>query len=136
MATTRRQTRQTTTPDLKIQYLISKNDGSDFIIEVPADWKLTFGRVNPALSDERGYHSANGHCVRVWEGERLRAVFGDVTGMRDMTIPLARKVVQTESESSYKSDSLGNFEANSSRKLLDQGFVLEPDEDPFDDSSG
>lgn len=124
-------TRQRKNPEEKIQYLIQQARGEDFIIEIPAYWKVTFGRVNPALEGERGFNSTNAHCVRVWEGEKLRAVFGNATGMRDLSIPLARKVVRTESEETYKSDSLGNFDLKSSRKMIDQGYEVVEDDDPF-----
>lgn len=127
-------TRQRKNPEEKIQYLISNTKGEDFIIEIPAFWKVTFGRVNPALEGERGFNQTNGHCVRVWEGEKLRAVFGNATGLRDLSIPLARKVTRTESEETYKSDSAGNFTLNSSRKMIDSGWDTEtiPDEDIFE----
>lgn len=115
--------------NVKINYLISNADG-DFVIEIPATWKVTFAYVNPESAGERGY-GRQAHCVRVWEGEKLRAVFGNCTGLRDLSIPLARKVVQTESESHYKGDSLGNFESSNSRKMLDMGFEVEEGESPF-----
>lgn len=114
-----------------IQYLVGCTKG-DFVIEIPATWKVTFAQVNPDPSGNRGYND-NAHCVRVWEGEKLRAVFANCIGLRDMSIPLARKVVKTESESEYKSDSLGNFTSASSRKMLDMGFVVEAEDDPFDE---
>lgn len=129
--TSEARTRQRKNPEEMIQYLVSSSSGEDFVIEIPAFWKITFGRVNPALEGEGHFNRANGHCLRVWEGEKLRAVFGNVTGVRDLTIPLARKVIKTESEQTYKSDSLGNFQASSSRKLLDEGFIVEEDSDPF-----
>lgn len=126
-------TRQRSNPEEKIQYLVSHSGGEDFVIEIPAFWKITFGRVNPALSDDRSFHNGNAHCLRVWEGEKLRAVFGNVSGVRDLSIPLARKVIRTESEHQYKEDSLGNFTSKSSRKLIDKGFEAEDVEEiPFD----
>lgn len=115
--------------DVKINYLISNSDG-DFVIEIPATWKVTFAYVNPESGSRDGY-GRQAHCVRVWEGEKLRAVFGNCTGLRDLSIPLARKVVQTESEAHYKGDSLGNFEQASSRRMLDMGFEVLEEDDPF-----
>jgi len=113
----RKPTRQSKDPTEMLQYLVKCTDG-DFIFEVPAFWKVTFAEVNPARQSgmERGPRA---HCIRIWEGEALRAVFCNCIGLRDLSVPVARKVVKTESKSEYESDSLGNFSSSSSRKLID-----------------
>jgi hypothetical protein len=75
-----------------IQYLINKghNGSGDFIIELPANWRLTFSGVNPANVHDTGW------CVRVYEGEKLRAVYPAVLGFRDLSIPMARKLAPGE----------------------------------------
>src|SRR3954469_5936912 len=71
-----------------VAYYVSVGRGEDFILTVKANWKLTFGAVNPG-----GQVSGRDmHCLRVWEGEKLRAVFCDVRGFRDLSLPLARKI--------------------------------------------
>lgn len=101
-------TRQRKAPDEKVKYLVSGNKG-EFVIEIPASWKVTFGYVNPAKSSD-GYARNEGHCMRVYEGEKLRAVYGDVYGLRDLSIPLARKVTKETGSASWTMDSQGNFE--------------------------
>lgn len=124
-------TRQRSKPEEPIQYLVRCTEG-DFIFEAPASWKVTFAEVNPDRSQRRSSYE-NAHCVRVWEGEKLRAVFCNCIGLRDLSIPLARKVVKTESKSEYESDSLGNFKSSSTRKMLDMGYEVLEDESPFED---
>jgi hypothetical protein len=95
--------------DDMVRYMVNVRGGQDFVIEVPAGWKLTFGYVNPAGSKD-AYNRGDGHCLRVWEGEKLRAVYGDVTGFRDLAIPLARKLVKETGSASWSRDSSGAFE--------------------------
>jgi hypothetical protein len=100
------------------KYLVTDDKG-DFVIEVPkTGWKITFGYVNPALRDDGGgMGGRRGHCLRVYEGKDLRAVFGNVTGIRDLAIPLARRVERQVGESRWSMDSAGNFEGSHSVKV-------------------
>lgn len=114
------------------KYLVTDDKG-DFVIEVPkTGWKITFGYVNPAVRDDGGGMGRRGHCLRVYEGKDLRAVFGNVTGIRDLAIPLARRVERQVGESRWTMDSAGNFEGSHSVKvdtLTLNGAV--PDDDAF-----
>lgn len=85
-----------------VQYLVKSGEG-DFIIEVPATWKLTFGYVNPAVT-ERGYGGQSAHCLRVYEAEKLRAVYANVTSFRDLSIPLARKSNRETGQTTWERD--------------------------------
>jgi hypothetical protein len=119
-------TRQRANPDERIKYLV-KEKGGEFVIEVPASLKLTFSAVNP----ERGRGGFDeGHCLRVWEGEKLRAVYGNVTGFRDLSIPLARKIKREVGEASWTQDSSGNFERNTKVDVEHQ-LVESSDDIPF-----
>lgn len=109
--------------DAKIRYLVQRSSESDVIIEIPATWRLTFGYVNPAHS-EGGYRGGQGHCLRIYEGEKLRAVMGNVAGFRDLSIPLARKFEKESGEAKWSRDSDGNFEGNEQRQL-ETGFSIE-----------
>jgi hypothetical protein len=112
-----------------IKYLISAAP-TDFVIEVPANWKLTFGAVNPGGNGTPGRYG-DLHCLRLWEGEKLRAVYCDVKGFRDLSIPLARKIDRETGSSEWTSDSLGNFDGRRTIKVDDGGFQLEASRDPF-----
>lgn len=118
MATTKR----ATAPKPKIKYLI-KQHRDEFVIEVPENWKVTFASVNPA-SQMAG---RDGHCVRVYEmpGSKLRAVFDSAVSLRDLSIPLARKVKSEVGQSSWSKDSEGNFSQSKDIKV-DTTLVLEP----------
>lgn len=110
-----------------VRLLVSKQRGADFIIEIPADWRVTFGYVNPSKSSD-GFRNNEGHCLRVWEGEKLRGVWGDVTGFRDLSIPLASKVTRETGSASWTKDSEGNFEHTEQRER-EQTFQIEPGDD-------
>ena len=86
------------------KYIVKCSDG-DFIIEVPSTYKLTFSAVNP--TSPQNYR--DGFCLRVWEGEKLRAVFNNVLRFRDMAIPYAKKVSKETGAASWERDSQGNF---------------------------
>jgi hypothetical protein len=115
------------------KYLVTDDKG-DFVIEVPKNtgWKITFGYVNPAVRDD-GMGRRGGHCLRVYEGKDLRAVFGNVTGIRDLAIPLARRMERQVGESRWTMDSAGNFEESKSVKV--DRFML-PDGDDDNDGDG
>lgn len=99
-------------PDETIRYLVKEGSGGrfgsgedkHFVIEIPASWKVTFASVNPNSQAQGG-----GFCLRVYEGEKLRAVYCDVISFRDLSIPFAREVSQSVGKREWESDSEGNF---------------------------
>lgn len=99
-----------------IEYLVIQDRG-EFVIELPPEYTLTFGAVNPGSPP----HGRDLHCLRVWEGsgnsKKLRAVFCDVRGFRDLSMPLARKVTKETGSAEWTMDSAGNFDKRSSRKV-------------------
>lgn len=121
---TRKKMRQNV-PDEMIKYLVREgggvrsSSGGQFVIEVPAHWKLTFASVNPNSQAHGG-----SYCLRVYEGEKLRAVYCDVVAFRDMAIPMAREVRKETGSSSWESDSDGNFSDSRSIKV-DRQLVAE-----------
>jgi hypothetical protein len=119
--------RQNAAEPAKLSYLVQRDRQADIIIEVAADWKLTFGAVNPGAGPGFDHKL---HCLRVWEGEKLRAVFCDVRGFRDLSIPLAAKVEKETGAASWTQDSSGNFERTEARQV-ESSYEM-PDEDvPF-----
>lgn len=120
--------RQKENPDEVIKYLVSTTQ-DEFIIELPAKWKLTFASVNPQ-SQASGGGYREGFCLRAYEGEKLRGVWGGVTGFRDMSIPFARKIEKQTGSARWEHDSLGNFEEVRSVKK-DTELVVENPTDPF-----
>lgn len=110
-----------------IKYLVTSAHG-EFVIEIPDTWKVTFGAVNPGAQG-MGRHDL--HCLRVWEAkEKLRAVFCDIRGIRDLSIPLARKVEVQTGSAEWTRDDLGNFEAQARRHIestvVDESIPFEP----------
>lgn len=113
-------------PDAKVRYLVQQQ-GGDFIIEIPASWKVTFGAVNPG-SGEVG-HRGSLHCMRVYEGEKVRAVYCDVKGFRDTSIAMARQVKSEMRQSRWEQDSEGNFKGSRERKMTTGPLLVEGDFD-------
>lgn len=113
-------------PDSIIRLLVTEKRGEAFVIDIPATWKVTFGAVNPGAP---GHHDL--HCLRIYEGEKLRGVYCDVRGFRDLSIPMARRVVSDTRSSEWTNDSMGNFKSSSSRELGDSSWIPE-DEAPED----
>lgn len=111
------------------RYLVTDARGQ-FIIEVPSFWQVTFGAVNPGGA----MGGRDLHCLRVWEGagtsKRLRAVFCDVRGIRDLALPLARKVERESGSATWTADSAGNFDRQT-RREVEAGFVEEGTDAPF-----
>lgn len=105
---TRKKNRQCEVDPPLVKYLVQRGKGN-FLIEVPAHWKVTFSAVNP---QSQGVGHRDGHCLRIYEGEKQRAVFCDVTGYRDMSIPYAIEIRKETGSSTWESDSTGNFKEN------------------------
>ena len=105
----------------------------DFVIELPAGYRVTFGAVNPG-GNPQGMSHRDLHCLRVWDGPgksaMLRAVFCDVRGIRDLSIPLARKITKETGAASWSRDDLGNFEQQSARQL-EAEWIDTPEQDAF-----
>jgi hypothetical protein len=113
MAEKTKKNRQDRSDPENIVYLVQRRGQPDFQIELPAHWKVTFGAVNPGGQS----HHNDLHCLRVWEGEKLRAVFCDVRGFRDLSLSFARKIEVETGNSSWVRDDAGNYEANEKRQL-------------------
>lgn len=115
-----------------IKYLVTTAQG-EFVIELPETYKVTFGAVNPG-GNPQGMHGRDLHCLRIWESkEKLRAVFCDVRGIRDLSIPLARKVEVQTGSAEWTRDDLGNFESQA-RRHIESSIV--DDELPFEGANG
>lgn len=117
-------------PAPKVQYFVRCRDG-DFVLEVPSDWKLTFGAVNPGSPP----HGHDLHCLRVWDGPNaktahLRGVFCNVSGFRDLSLPLARKVVRETGSASWTRDDNETL-FSEKRQLESEWADTRPDDIPF-----
>lgn len=113
MTVTAKRQRRQADPECIIKYLVNQDRG-EFVLEIPADWKVTFGAVNPG-GNSVGRHDL--HCLRIWEGEKLRGVFCDVRGFRDLSIPLMRKVTKETGSAEWTMDSEGGFDRRETRQI-------------------
>lgn len=111
-----------------VKYLVTEAGGrggsnSAFVIEIPADWRLTFSSVNPAAMGHGGYRE--GFCLRVYEGEKLRAVYANVVAFRDLSIPLARKVQTETGNARWTRDDAGNLDET---RQITTGIQWDPED--------
>jgi hypothetical protein len=110
------------------KYYVQSSRGSDFVIELPEEFEVTFSTVNPA-----GQRAD--YALRVYEkiGQKKfqRAVFSNVTGFRDLSIPLMRKVEQQVGNSAWSKDSEGNF--SETVEVKKNYELANPDDGLFDE---
>ena len=98
--------------------LLVKTRGETLKIDVPAEWKITFGPLS-----QRGYE--DGNALRLYEAEtKQRAVFTNVLWFRDLSIPVKRLIHSKAGESSWTDDG----EGNTSEKRSVKTTVVEVDE--------
>lgn len=105
--------------------LLVMQERGEFVIQIPPTWKVTFGAVNPGSQ----MSGRDLHCLRVYEGEKLRGVYCDVRGFRDLSIPLMRKVHKETGSAEWTQDSEGNFERNE-KVIAERSWA--PPENPGD----
>ena len=91
--------------------LVERGGKDKFRIEIPADWKVTFGKSG----GNRGFDGERE--LRIYENEsKQRACFVGVTAFRDLAIPVERLVVSESGESSWSRDESGLTEKRSVKR--------------------
>jgi len=79
--------------------LIKRKDGSEIQIDIPEEWKITFG---PAVVGTPKIEGKMPWALRIYETEKLqRAIFTDVESFRDMSIPIREKRVHIQEKQGY-----------------------------------
>ena len=75
-------------------YILELKGNRQRKIEIPEDWKVTFGPICP------GSRSGNEQmALRFYEGkDKQRAIFTDVQSFRDASIPILEKFTKTQSK--------------------------------------
>ena len=116
-------------PIPKVQYFVGCRDG-DFVLELPSTWRLTFASVNPAAP----MGGRDLHCLRVWDGPtkgaKLQAVFCNVSGFRNLSLPLARKNVRETGSATWTRDDNETL-FSEKRQLESEWTDARPDDVPF-----
>ena len=80
-------------PEIKT-YILELKNGKLRRVQVPADWKVTFG---PLIPGER--NGPGTLALRFYEGkEHQRAIFTDVKSFRDSAIPIEERQIKVESQ--------------------------------------
>jgi len=84
--------------------LVERSRSERFKIEVPADWKVTFG----SPGGNRGGFPDEGKELRIYEAEnKQRACFTGVRSFRDLSIPVTRLVVAENGTETWEDDGDG-----------------------------
>lgn len=90
--------------------LVEQTNGDQFKIEIPADYKVTFG----SRGGNRQYGDSE---LRIYENEsKQRACFVGVSSFRDLSLPLTRLVVSESGEANWQDDGEGNVTKTSRRQ--------------------
>lgn len=81
--------------------LVTKKDGSEFQIDIPEEWKVTFGPAAVGMSKVMAGERMP-LCLRIYESETLqRAIFTDIVSFRDMSIPIRVKQINVQEKHGY-----------------------------------
>lgn len=90
-----------------ITYLISKENGDKYQVDVPGSWKVTFGPVSPGQrlrqrGNAGGFNANEELILRFYENDtKQRILIRDVAEFRVLSVPMRRckvSVVETEGE--------------------------------------
>lgn len=86
-------------------YLITHINGQETQVDIPEDWKVTFG---PAVRGNSAGLGSNPHgpkiplALRFYENDtKQRAIFTDVISFRDMSIPIRVKKRSVQEKDGY-----------------------------------
>lgn len=105
----RRTTPATSSSDTRT-LLVEKSNGDQFKIEIPADFKVTFG----STGGNRGFGDKE---LRIYEAEsKQRACFVGVASFRDLGLPLTRLVVSETGETHWDDDGDGLSTRSTTRR--------------------
>jgi hypothetical protein len=87
-------------------YLLETKSGSQRKLTVPRDWKVTFG---PTVPFERKNSGRYDECwaLRLYEGDKLRAVLTDVRNFRDLDIEVLEKRISSKRQVIEKASKKG-----------------------------
>lgn len=79
------------------EYILELDNGSQRKLTIPADWKVTFGPINPG---SKGHQPL---AVRFYESkDKQRAIFTDVKSFRDASIPIEEKITRVKRQNITK----------------------------------
>lgn len=87
-------------------YILELKGGRQRKIEIPADWKVTFGPIAPG---SRAHNGADAMALRIYESkEQQRAIFTDVVSFREAGIPILEKTVKVKQQRGTRSTKSGS----------------------------
>lgn len=87
--------------------LITKTDGEEIQVDIPANWKITFGPAVANAGKARMEGATTGYrmmpmALRLYESEKMqRAIFTDVASFRDLSIPMRVKKTRVQEKDGF-----------------------------------
>lgn len=94
-----------------------------FKIEIPADYKVTFGRQQ---GSGKSYIEGPDRELRIYESDtKQRACFTNVESFRDLSLPMEREVITEEGSITWSHDDEGSTQTKSlkrQRKVVKENF--------------
>ena len=92
------------TVDSDVRTYEIKTQSDRFRIDIPANFKVTFGSLSPGSK-----YGGGAMALRVYESDtKQRAVFTDVISFRDLSIPVRKYVKATKSKAESERDAKGH----------------------------
>lgn len=93
-------------------------------IEIPEEWKITFG---PVSIGAKGSYGNSPLALRVYESDtKQRAIFTNVLSFRDLSIPVKRQMIKRSGSDAWETDNNGS--KSNSQDVIERSWVLETDE--------
>lgn len=104
------------TEESPIKTYLVKTSREELQIDIPENWKVTYGPISP------GKGSYGGYALRIYESDtKQRAIFTDVTSFRDLSIPVRRLVKAEKGTASWERDESGSSEVAAT--IIDKAWV-------------
>lgn len=127
--------RNTTLAVDKIVYVLELKSGSQRKLTVPSTWKVTFGPTTPYERKDgmSGRHGEGTWALRLYDGDKLRAIFTDVRAFRDMAIEISEKRTRTKRQTIHKASKHGGKAVVAEATIEEWVNPDEPEEDTPED---
>lgn len=108
--------------------MMKMRNGSERKITIPDYWKVTFGPTIPFERKAGAHHGSETWALRLYNGDKLKAIFTDVINFRDMSIEIREKRIQTKRHFVERAAQFGGKSATMEARVETWCDPDEPDE--------
>lgn len=88
-------------------YALKLKGGGERRLTVPTSYKLTFGPTVPYIKHGNGSHGDGTWALRLYDGDRLKAIFTDVSAFRDVSIQVLEKRTRSKRQTVERNSKYG-----------------------------